>query len=256
MRWFFALLLLTNVAFFGWQTWLAEPVSSVRVSYAGTKPEHGLVLLTELPPEQKPRLRDSAESTAAVDEDAVVEPAPEEPDVNSAVVASGRSPDTPAAEFGTNACYQSGGYDSAAELKGISKALKGYGATDLDSHSIPGVRRSYWLMLPPYKSREKAVAAAKILQGRKVKDFFIIRSGEFENAVSLGVYSSMERAQHRAGEITALKLRLRTPQIEVREIETQQHQLRFMLQSDDADGVFAKMAATFGDATFTKIDCK
>ncbi|MFO7643396.1 MAG: hypothetical protein R6W95_03340, partial [Desulfosarcina sp.] len=40
--------------------------------------------------------------------------------------------------------------------------------------------------------------AAAMLDGKSVKDFFIVRSGEYENAVSLGVFSGPERARSRS----------------------------------------------------------
>ena len=88
-------------------------------------------------------------------------------------------------------------------------------------------------MLKAYKNKTKANEAAEILKQKRVKDFFIVRTGRYENAVSLGVYSTKERAEKRYKEISGLKLRLRKPVIEAIELPAKRLIVSFRL----GDGV-------------------
>ncbi|MCW8828132.1 MAG: hypothetical protein OQK94_03660, partial [Gammaproteobacteria bacterium] len=78
MRSFFFLLLLTNLAFLGWQYLQVSPEGGELHRQSGVVSDQGLALLTELPPAQRPALREGVEerleSAAPITQRAVAKP--------------------------------------------------------------------------------------------------------------------------------------------------------------------------------------
>ena len=52
----------------------------------------------------------------------------------------------------------------------------------------------YWVYLPPYPSREAAVAVTRELKLHGIEDFFIVLASARQNAISLGVYRNHDTA--------------------------------------------------------------
>jgi hypothetical protein len=74
----------------------------------------------------------------------------------------------------------------------------------------PGQLRSgYWVHLPPFPSREAAETVAADLAQKGAGDLFIVAAAEQRHAISLGLFSSPERADQRAAEIGKLGYRPR-----------------------------------------------
>jgi len=65
-------------------------------------------------------------------------------------------------------------------------------------------RFGYWVLLPAYPSRAKAVAATKRLAEMGVKDYFVVLASGKRNAVSLGVFREKKSADRRKVAIGAL----------------------------------------------------
>jgi hypothetical protein len=227
MRGFFLLLLLTNVAFLLWQ--YKYPGSTAQADiYSGIQFENqGLTLLSELPAGERPAQRqDVALSSGRAD----MQTAPREPRESERVAPPVAGDERPQQE---RICRRVGGIEERTLLDKLLAELKVLGVTRLLQGSEQGQKSNYWVMLPPYSNRDKATEAAEILKDKKVKDFFIVRSGDYENAVSLGVFSTRERAQRRYDQIAALNARLRRPRIESIELPAKRYWLSFEL-SDSA----------------------
>jgi len=56
------------------------------------------------------------------------------------------------------------------------------------------VTTQYWVMLPPYDTRRRALQTLRELQARKI-DSYLVSSGDFKNAISLGLFSREELAK-------------------------------------------------------------
>lgn len=59
----------------------------------------------------------------------------------------------------------------------------------------------YWVYLPPFESREAAVAQVGEMRAAAVEDIYVIPRGDMANAVSLGLYSRRESLERRLGEL-------------------------------------------------------
>lgn len=212
MKWFFAGLLVTNLALLGWH-WM-HPDSHAELAMFPAAPPlsgPGLVLLQEL---DKP-LPLRGEAAAAVPASPpMAEPVetgePEAPAV-AVDVTPEPVPKPPAApQF---ACLRLVGLDSKNEATRAGQALARGGAAVKRQGEEAGETKRYWVMLPPVASPTAAVPILQRLERAGVKDFYLIRSGENANAISLGVYSAKDSAQRRVQQIRAVKLKPRIEEI-------------------------------------------
>lgn len=71
------------------------------------------------------------------------------------------------------------------------------------------LRSGYWVHLPPFPSREAAEKVAADLRQRGAGELFIVTASEQRHAISLGLFSTAERADQRAAEIGELGFRPR-----------------------------------------------
>ena len=209
MRGFFLLLLLTNVAFIGWQYLQSDNTEQIDPYHGISFDKKGLTLLSELPADKRPALR---EGSGSAEDETRARPESQEkpPNVTTPPVMTRVGTDDELQPV----CYKASALNERATADKLIAGLKKLGASSLEQGSEQGQDTNYWVMLPPYNSRDKAAEAAARLSEKKLKDFFIVRSGDYENAISLGVFSTKERAKRRYDQVVALQARLRKPKIE------------------------------------------
>lgn len=228
MRGLFLLLLLTNAAFIAWQYFHDQGEQGQADVYRGIEVVNdGLSLISELPPGQQPALRKGAEDGEELPKsqlDAEMQQASQATDnIISATAQTGMDGTTNSGALAGGGCQQITDIDGRPTLERIIKLLSDHGATVLQQGETQFKRTNYWVILPPYPSRAKADEAAAILSRWQIRDFFIVRSGDYVNAVSLGVFSTRERASLRYRQIVELKARLRRPQIEAIELPAKRY---------------------------------
>lgn len=83
--------------------------------------------------------------------------------------------------------------DEAAVEKAIA-LLKEHGMTAKPRTEWHDEFFGYWVYLPPYPSREAAVAVTRELKLHGIEDFFIVLASARQNAISLGVYRNHDTA--------------------------------------------------------------
>jgi cell division septation protein DedD len=64
--------------------------------------------------------------------------------------------------------------------------------------------RGYWVYLPALQTREQALAAARQLSGKGVRDYYVVTAGDQQNTISLGLFRDQANAERRRAEIAAL----------------------------------------------------
>lgn len=62
-------------------------------------------------------------------------------------------------------------------------------------------RDGYWVLLPAAENRVAALATIARLKELKITDYFLVARREYENAISLGVFSLKESADRRMAQI-------------------------------------------------------
>lgn len=169
-----ALLLTTNLAVALW-LWLRPPIPSPAVAPPDEVP--GLVLLGE---------------EADVPEDPL------------AAVAEPDGPPEPTPGLDRLVCFQIGPFLTQADLRRALNALS-TGAERIQFRETRALaNRGYWVYLPAQRSRDAALAIARELSGKGVRDYYVVTAGERENMISLGLFRELANASQRHEEVRAL----------------------------------------------------
>lgn len=91
-------------------------------------------------------------------------------------------------------CLVFGPLTDEAEVEEIRRLLLAYQLPVEQSMSRADGQTDYWVIVPPFESREAAVAAVATLKQFRVEDSFLISQGPQKNGVSLGLFKSRETA--------------------------------------------------------------
>ncbi len=93
-----------------------------------------------------------------------------------------------------NTCFTVGPFKDAKPLHAFIDDIKN-NVTDAKIRAQEENELSvYWVYISPEKSRKDAKVLGQSLKAKKIKDFYIIRSGEKNNGISLGHFKSKYRA--------------------------------------------------------------
>jgi hypothetical protein len=225
MRWFFTLLMLTNLTLAGWLYWQNKTLHSESPIGRGTV-QGRLQLLGELPQQSLQPIANTPEVPSSEIPGASLETGV--PSSEPAAIAESLHAEEQAT------CIRISPLAKAADVEKLTRKLVQANITVLDSGEGFTERLTYWVMIPPYKSDKAARDAAAELAKAKVRDFLVVRSGEYENGVSLGLFSQMEGAESRLREINALKLTIRKPEIRIRTSSVRSHWLTARVSGEKA----------------------
>lgn len=175
MRVLVAILVLINIGYWAWRSYQSDVPETVSV-----ESDTGIPKLTLLS-ERGQELAGSEEGS-----EALPSPTPPPPPVSAI------------------RCYTLGPLSGEKNAKAVESAVvdAGFPASlrSYDQQEVSG----YWVYLEPADSRRKALALAKELAQKGIKDYYVVGDGEFENAVSLGLFSEKARAERRAEYIRSL----------------------------------------------------
>ena len=183
MRWLFLFVLVLNFAYVAWE--LNQPPEIV-VSPAVSRDVPKLVLISEIGQDEIDAPSD------------MVEPVPAQ-NVEGAAVASG-------------GCYTLGPFRELEKLRLMTRAIKEYVADASFRSHEEREQAMFWVYLKPAKSYDKAKALTDQLKKKKVKDYFIVKSGPKNNGVSLGHFREKDRAYAHAAHIISMGFK---PEVEV-----------------------------------------
>lgn len=208
MRWFFFLLLLSNLSLAGWIYWQFEVTPTHPDAPIESRNQDGrLRLLSEMSPQERLPIRVDAKSTT------------ETPAVPVAAISDTHSSETIIEERPAAAALACLRITTSTKSPDFEEIAKKAGKPDLKllgSGEEPVTRQSYWVYIPPYKTANAVRGASAQLAKAKVRDFLVVRSGEYKHGISLGLFSQRERAERRLQEILGLKLSIRRPEIQPR----------------------------------------
>ena len=218
MRTFIILLLLTNLAYFGWnQGWLrqlAPPAPKTSIAAAATavpqpfaQAAGGLTLVSELPETERAQLlltppvvapRDTAslapEAASATDSPAATVEAVAlaaggliESDKNQLVE------DAPPVEALVPWCADLGLFAELGDAEALMPTLTAMGINAALRTTSVRVSSTFWVYMPAFASDAEASRMLAELQERNI-DSYYMRSGAFPGGISLGVFSRSSSA--------------------------------------------------------------
>lgn len=106
-------------------------------------------------------------------------------------------------------CVAVGPFDDRAIADALAEKLRTAGIVLEVREESGQLRSGYWVHLPPFPSREAAEKAAADLAQKGAGELFIVTASEQRHAISLGLFSTPERADQRAAEVGELGYRPR-----------------------------------------------
>lgn len=195
MRWLFLLMLLLNIGYVGWEFSQARARTAPVVATANGKVPP-IVLLSEL---------ESASAAAVNAETAPADSSEPETTAQPALVATELESKTesktesqieqklepePAKAAVTaqpaSACYTLGPFRELADLRKLIRDIRDFVADASFRSHEEREQSMYWVHLPPQANHEAALTLAEQLKAKKIRDYYVLNSGEQMNAISLG----------------------------------------------------------------------
>lgn len=102
-------------------------------------------------------------------------------------------------------CRSLGPFGKRAQAEKIENLLQEQGVPVSLRVSNEARRKGYWVYLQPAASRDAArKVAQKLKKEHRIKDIFIVATGDKKNGISLGVFSKFELAYRRQAEMRKL----------------------------------------------------
>lgn len=122
-------------------------------------------------------------------------------EVASAELAS--APQSPA-DAARDRCLRIGPFPSQVDLRRAFNALTPHVDRIQYRESRNRQSRGFLVYLPPPETRETALAIARQLSAKGVRDYYVVTAGEQQNSISLGLFRSRDNAERRRAELAAL----------------------------------------------------
>lgn len=98
-------------------------------------------------------------------------------------------------------CYSLGPFAHKPESEKAQKLLKDKNIETKRIRLRDTSKSGYWVILPASATRKEAIKHVLKLKKHKVTDYFLVATGPFENAVSLGVFSQKKLARQRVDDM-------------------------------------------------------
>jgi len=125
-------------------------------------------------------------------------------EANAAELAS--APESPA-DLRNDTCTSIGPFPTQADMRAALNALTPVVARIQYREAHATETRGYWVYLPALASREQALAAARQLSSKGVRDYYVVTAGDQQNTISLGLFHDQANAEKRRNEIAQLGFR-------------------------------------------------
>jgi hypothetical protein len=102
------------------------------------------------------------------------------------------------------ACLQVGPFLTQADLRRAMNALTPAVERIQFSESRVLTNRGFWVFLPAQGTREAALATARELSSKGLRDYYVVTAGDRENTISLGLFRDLPNAESRRNEVQGL----------------------------------------------------
>lgn len=128
-------------------------------------------------------------------------------------------------------CFSIGPFEAIDDVRRTSALIE----SALQRQQVREVRstqvRGYRVYLPPFPTRQEAMDAARALQEKGLRDYYVVTAGEQENTVSLGLFRDLANAESRREQVRSFGFE---PRLEPRQQELTRWWLDIAVAADDA----------------------
>jgi hypothetical protein len=277
MKRLFALLLVVNIGLFGWGYYdsqrrtEAKPLGGGNLELLAEReaaearpgPE-GYALERERVAEPEPAETPPAESPgqaseapaepgaaagaaaeqAGAEESAAAEPP--QPPPRAAVVPSAPEPHL-------RRCHALGPFAARDDAESVAARLASIGLAATLRDDLVQRQTSFWVMIPPMESRDRARAMEQRLRDAGFEDIWRVVDGDMENAISLGLYSREAGAKRRLEQARSQDI---PAEIRTRRSEAEEFWLDFPADRDvDTEALKRRLARDYPDIRIVERDC-
>jgi len=108
------------------------------------------------------------------------------------------------ADLHNDTCSSIGPFATQADMRGAVNALTPLVSRIQYREAHATETRGYWVYLPALSSREQALAIARQLSAKGVRDYYVVTAGDQQNTISLGLFRDRGNADKRRNEVAAL----------------------------------------------------
>ena len=137
--------------------------------------------------------------------------------------------DAPEADSGNDRCVSIGPFPTQSDVRRALNLLAPDTRRIRFRESSTRQSRGFLVFLPAPASRDEALAVARQLSGRGVRDYYVVTAGDQQNTISLGLFRDRNNAERRRGEIAGLGF---TPAITERLEELPVYWLEYAIAAD------------------------
>jgi hypothetical protein len=109
-----------------------------------------------------------------------------------------------AADLKNDTCVSVGPFATQADMRAALNAVTPLVARIQYREVHATETRGYWVYLPAQSSREQALALARQLSSKGVRDYYVVTAGDQQNTISLGLFHDQGNAEKRRTEIAGL----------------------------------------------------
>lgn len=155
------------------------------------------------------------------------------------------------ADLASDQCRSIGPFPTQADLRAAMNALTPLTRRIQFRETHATQTRGYWVYLPAMASREQALATARALSAKGVRDYYVVTAGDQQNTISLGLFREPANAEKRRNEINALGFK---PQTNTRTEDLPQYWIDLALLGDKTLDWRARVPAPL-DLREETIDC-
>lgn len=136
-------------------------------------------------------------------------------------------------------CVTLGPFTNQADMRSAAGALAPLATRLRHRETHVAEARGHWVYLPAFETREEALAAARELAARGVRDYYVVTAGDQQNTVSLGLFRDEGNAQRRRTQISELGF---AAQLTVRSEDRPQYWVDVASRPADNDALLASLA--------------
>ena len=195
--------------------------------------------------------RTDAESASSGSGSAAVGQAPGAEPRDAGGAAAGALP--PTASTAGAFCAHTGGFQGRRDVAEAALWLQSYGAEVLEvRHEERRVASSYRVYLPPFESRDAALAKLHEIRDQGVRDVALIGDGELANGISFGIFRDADNMHRRVAAIDRLGYTVRSLEVDVEDVKEYVIKAR---AGGTPDALDAAWAAQFPDRPLRVVHC-
>ena len=172
-----------------------------------------------------------------------------EPRDDAGTTTAGMVPAAPADAF----CAFAGGFQSRRAVADAALWLQARGAEVTEvRHEEHRVATSHRVYLPPFDSREQAVAKLREIRNRGVRDVAIIGDGELAGGISFGIYREADNMQRRMAALGRLGYTVRS---QAEDVEVFEEYVVRARAGGAPEALGAAWTARFPEHSIRVVDC-